>query len=93
MYVFFWHDFKSRTRRKNIFLMCSQKNFFFFFSFFVHWFASCDTKLIANNSSTGTRFRVFWVKAKYPNQLDYRGHARKIGFFWSDFTIRTNLQF
>ena len=26
-----------------------------------------------NFSSTGTRTRVSWVKAKYPNQLDYRG--------------------
>ena len=31
-----------------------------------------------NNSDTGTRTRVAWVKARYPNQLDYIGrHSGK----------------
>ena len=28
-----------------------------------------------NNSATGTRTRVAWVRAEYPNQLDYSGHS------------------
>ncbi len=46
-----------------------------------------------NDSSTGTRTRVFWVKAKYPNQLDYRGHARFIGLFWCHLTLVNNFFF
>ena len=33
-------------------------------------FISCHKK---SNSATGTRSRVAWVRAEYPNQLDYSG--------------------
>jgi hypothetical protein len=35
-------------------------------------------------SSTGTRTRVFWVKAKYPNQLDYRGRTKIKRFIFNN---------
>ena len=37
------------------------------------------------NSDAGTRTRVAWVKARYPNQLDYIGSAsRHVMYFGND---------
>ena len=43
-----------------------------------------------NFSSTGTRTRVSWVKAKYPNQLDYRGYWTKQDSNTNGTTLCTN---
>ena len=37
-------------------------------------------RLYSLNSHTGTRTRVDWVKASYPNRLDYMGMVVAVGF-------------
>ena len=36
---------------------------------------------MVQNSATGTRARVAWVRAEYPNQLDYSGSVCTFGGF------------
>ena len=44
-------------------------------------------KKIQKCSPAGTRTRVSWVKAKYPNQLDYRGlNIHCVNFIYTVFS-------
>ena len=42
-----------------------------------------------NNSATGTRTRVAWVRAEYPNQLDYSGSRQALEPLHEPFEFRT----
>ena len=70
--------FFGKFRKKSKHFLCPE-NFWklFRFCFFLFVFAPQKKKTL---SPTGNRTRVWWVRATYPDQLDYRGVLIGTGF-------------